>query len=191
MPDVMWHVYASEARRRRYPGARPAYQDTESAMALHVLAKFNRLEQEPDESYRWTLVTDLGPFNVFRKDAVWHIPHEFSAEMEQPSKQILHKIQEDFIPAEVDEDGCTTKLVHPILPGGDWLSEERAENIQAAFKNLDTPEERLDGMVPKHEGKKTGEAAAATKGRRIAQGAARKYESGSPSGTDTDSSVNL
>ncbi|CAH1248559.1 Hypp8244 [Branchiostoma lanceolatum] len=82
------------------------------------------------QSVRWNytiiiarlLVTYMGRFKGFRKDAVWNIPHEFSAEMEKnlsslnrDMSQILHKIQEEFVPAEVDEDGCITKLAHPIL----------------------------------------------------------------------------
>ncbi|XP_035689474.1 uncharacterized protein LOC118424802 [Branchiostoma floridae] len=115
------------------------------------------------------LVWYLEAFRDFKKNAVWHIPHEFSAEMEQQSEQcwlglqfknenynkdmadIMRKIQADYVPANVDEDGAITDLIHPILLGGDLLSEERAANIQAAFKSLDTPEERLDGMIPKNE----------------------------------------
>ncbi|XP_078659756.1 uncharacterized protein LOC144904617 [Branchiostoma floridae x Branchiostoma belcheri] len=115
------------------------------------------------------LVQYLASFRVFQDVAVWHIPHEYSTEMEQPTEQawlglhfknenlnhdmseILHSIQSTYVPADVDEEGNITRIIYPILLGGDQLSEERAKNIQAAFKNLDTPEERLEGMTTKFE----------------------------------------
>ncbi|XP_078686624.1 uncharacterized protein LOC144919205 [Branchiostoma floridae x Branchiostoma belcheri] len=115
------------------------------------------------------LVKYLAAFKVFKDVVVRHIPHEYSAEMEQPSEQtwlglqfknenlskdmtdILRTIQTNYVPCEVDEDGNITAIVQRILLGGDWLTEERAEGVQAAFKDGDTPAERLDGVEPKHE----------------------------------------
>ncbi|XP_078679589.1 uncharacterized protein LOC144915224 [Branchiostoma floridae x Branchiostoma belcheri] len=64
---------------------------------------------------------------------------------------ILRTIQTNYVPCEVDEDGNITAIVQRILLGGDWLTEERAEGVQAAFKDGDTPAERLDRVQPKHE----------------------------------------
>ncbi|XP_078582808.1 uncharacterized protein LOC144865739 [Branchiostoma floridae x Branchiostoma japonicum] len=115
------------------------------------------------------LVERLAAFRGFRDVVVRHIRHQYSDEMEQPSEQtwlglqfknenkgrdmadILRYIQTNYVPSEVDEDGNITHLVQPILLGGDWLSEERAEGVQAGFRDGDSAEERLEGMSPKHE----------------------------------------
>eukprot|EP00058_Branchiostoma_floridae_P022058 XP_002607548.1 hypothetical protein BRAFLDRAFT_106497 [Branchiostoma floridae] len=92
----------------------------------------------------------LAAFRRFRDVVVRHIPHQYSSEMEQPLEQpwlglqfkndnksrdmadIHRTIQTNYVPSEVDEDGIT-HLVQPILLGGDWLLEERAEGNKPAL----------------------------------------------------------
>ncbi|XP_035688825.1 uncharacterized protein LOC118424384 [Branchiostoma floridae] len=115
------------------------------------------------------MVDCLAAFEQLKKAAVRHIPHPYSEEMSKASEQtwlglqfknenvsadmveILRYIQTHFVPAEEDPEGRIQRLLLTILLGGDWLSVERAENVQLAFMDGDNAEERLDGLLPKFE----------------------------------------
>uniref|UniRef100_A0A1A8Q9J2 DUF6589 domain-containing protein n=1 Tax=Nothobranchius rachovii TaxID=451742 RepID=A0A1A8Q9J2_9TELE len=108
------------------------------------------------------LTQHLAVFKSFRNVVVHHIPHQYSEEMAQPStdhplglifknenkttdlSEVLQEIQHKYAPK--GPDG-----VSKILVGGDRLTEANCRNIQCAFADGNTNEERLEGMVFKFE----------------------------------------
>ncbi|CAH1232995.1 Hypp553 [Branchiostoma lanceolatum] len=115
------------------------------------------------------MVTYLSAFEALKGVVVKHIPHPYTEEMSKASIQtwlglqfknenlgrdmveILRYFQTHYVPSELDDEGRIQRLLLTILLGGDWLSEERAENVQSAFMDGDNAQERLDGLLPKFE----------------------------------------
>ncbi|XP_066295105.1 uncharacterized protein [Branchiostoma lanceolatum] len=114
------------------------------------------------------MVKKIPAFQVLQSAAVWHIPHPYEKEMAQKSEQVWLGLQfknenkssdmadvlkffHKYVPAELDEDGNIARLLQVILLGGDWLSQERADNVQKAFSDGDDPVERLEGVKAKNE----------------------------------------
>ncbi|XP_035661399.1 uncharacterized protein LOC118405771 [Branchiostoma floridae] len=116
-----------------------------------------------------TLENNLPALSCIKGAAVKHIRHEYTEEMSQPTEetwlglqfknenksgdmvQILRNYQENYIPVKEDEDGCITELLQPVLLGGDWLTEERVHGVQAAFQDGNTPLERFESSIGKHD----------------------------------------
>ncbi|XP_035658422.1 uncharacterized protein LOC118403730 [Branchiostoma floridae] len=114
------------------------------------------------------MVKRIPAFKCLEDVAVWHIPHPYEEEMAQKSEQVWLGLQfknenvnaemadilkyfHKYVPAERDEDGNIERLLQVVLLGGDWLSQERADNIQGAFRDGDDPLERLEGVLGKYE----------------------------------------
>eukprot|EP00058_Branchiostoma_floridae_P027256 XP_002612747.1 hypothetical protein BRAFLDRAFT_97273 [Branchiostoma floridae] len=92
------------------------------------------------------MVKRIPAFQVLLRVAVWHIPHEFQEEMAQKSEQNVSsemaevlKHFHQYVPAEMDPEGRISHLLLTIVLGGDWLSMEKAYNVQLAFSDGDDP----------------------------------------------------
>ncbi|XP_078659351.1 uncharacterized protein LOC144904352 [Branchiostoma floridae x Branchiostoma belcheri] len=101
-------------------------------------------------------------FHPFKDVVVRHIPHKYSKEMAEKSVEvplgllfkdendtsdlvdILLHMQKEYVPRR-EGNLC------PIFAGGDRLSEGNSRNIQWAFQDGDTPEDRLEGLILKYE----------------------------------------
>ncbi|XP_019644096.1 PREDICTED: uncharacterized protein LOC109485103 [Branchiostoma belcheri] len=114
------------------------------------------------------MVKYIPAFHSLKDVAVWHIPHQYEEEMSKKSEQVWLGLQfknenlsrdmadilkyfHKYVPAEMDEDGRLVRLLLVILLGGDWLSQERADSVQGAFRDGDDPLERLEGVLGKFE----------------------------------------
>ncbi|XP_065109309.1 uncharacterized protein [Paramisgurnus dabryanus] len=108
------------------------------------------------------LGTYLDLFKTLSDVVVHHIPHQFSEDMVQPSTHyplgllfkdetktadlvdVLPHLQKEYVPR------CPDGL-EKILIGGDRLTEGNCRNIQLAFADGETEENRLEGLVFKFE----------------------------------------
>ncbi|XP_056441444.1 uncharacterized protein LOC130378863 [Gadus chalcogrammus] len=108
------------------------------------------------------LTAYLESFKTLSSVVVQHIPHQFSEEMAQPSTHyplgllfkdetqtadlvdVLQHLQKEYVPR------CPDGL-EKILIGGDRLTEANSRNIQLAFADGETEEDRLEGLCVKYE----------------------------------------
>ncbi|XP_039523015.1 uncharacterized protein LOC120476122 [Pimephales promelas] len=108
------------------------------------------------------LTTYLDSFKTLSSVVVHHILHQFSEEMAQPSTHyplgllfkdetktsdlvdVLQHLQREYVPR------CPDGF-EKILVGGDRLTEGNCRNIQLAFADGETEEDRLEGLVFKFE----------------------------------------
>ncbi|XP_035657522.1 uncharacterized protein LOC118403134 [Branchiostoma floridae] len=104
----------------------------------------------------------LKEFEIFKDIVVAHIPHQYSKEMAEKSTEvplgllfkdecktgdlvdILLHFQNEYVPRQGEN-------MVPIFVGGDRLSEGNSRNIQWAFAEGDTREDRLQGIFLKYE----------------------------------------
>ncbi|XP_066263234.1 uncharacterized protein [Branchiostoma lanceolatum] len=104
----------------------------------------------------------LKEFEIFKDVVVAHIPHQYSKEMAEKSTEvplgllfkdecktgdlvdILLHFQNEYVPRQGEN-------MVPIFVGGDRLSEGNSPNIQWAFAEGDTREDRLQGIFVKFE----------------------------------------
>lgn len=108
------------------------------------------------------LTTYLDSFKTLSCVVVHHIPHQFSEEMAQPSTHyplgllfkdetktadlvdVLQHLQKEYVPRCLDG-------LERVLISGDRLTEGSCRNIQLAFADGETEEDRLEGLVFKFE----------------------------------------
>ncbi|PIK58194.1 hypothetical protein BSL78_04918 [Apostichopus japonicus] len=121
---------------------------------------------QTDFAFLWSrvIVNSIPDLESLRTAAVWHIPHPYSEQMQQPSEQvplgiicrnenkseemiaILEEIHNKYLPC-LDDDEATKKLFF----GGDQLTDERCRSAQRARADGDTTLQKLSGLVPKLE----------------------------------------
>jgi len=68
--------------------------------------------------------------------------------------QIIKHIQDKYVPTcsiECESGESTKEIVHPLLFGGDQLTEERVINAQLGFFDARNGYEKLEGLKPIYE----------------------------------------
>lgn len=105
------------------------------------------------------LVTYISCFKVLSKKVTWHIPHEHSKQMQQPTKVVNLGVVEAN-PSTVTGAIDIMEHLHqyvPNVPGGqvhalpcngDQLSVERMVSGQQAMSHSKTAAGRLEGLIP-------------------------------------------